>query len=55
MCEPIRIQDAKWVARFESSKNMLRMGLVTHEQIAQAQELPLKTVQELAKELVLEK
>ena len=55
MCEPIRIQDAKWAARVEAAKNLLRMGLGTHEQIAQAQTLPLKKVQELAEEIAAEK
>ena len=55
MCEPIRIQDAKWAARVEAAKNLLRMGLGTHEQIAQAQTLPLKKVQELAQEIATEK
>ena len=35
----------------EAAKNLLRMKVGTHEQIAQAQNLPLKTVQELAKEI----
>ena len=42
-------------ARIEAAKNMLRMGLGTHEQIAQAQTLPLKKVQELAEEITKEK
>ena len=54
MCEPIRIQDAKWAARVEDAKNLLRMGLGTHEQIAQATDLPLKKVQELAEEIAAE-
>ena len=55
MCEPIRIQDAKWAARVEAAKNLLRIGLGTHEQIAQVQDLPLKKVQELAQEIANEK
>ena len=55
MCEPIRIQDAKWAARVEAAKNWLRMGNVTHEQIAQAEDLPLKKVKELAEEIAAEK
>ena len=55
MCEPIRIQDAKWAARVEAAKNWLRMGQVTHEQIAQAENLPLKKVKELAEEIAAEK
>ena len=54
MCEPIRIQDAKWAARVEAAKNLLRIGLGTHEQIAQVQDLPLKKVQELAEEVAAE-
>ena len=54
MCEPIRIQDAKWAARVEAAKNLLRIGLGTHEQIAQVQDLPLKKVQELAEEIAAE-
>ena len=55
MCEPIRIQDAKWAARVETAKNLLRMNVNTHEQIAQATNLPLKKVQELAEEIAAEK
>ena len=55
MCEPIRIQDAKWAASVGDAKNCLRMGLGTHEQIAQAMDLPLKKVQELAEEIAAEK
>ena len=39
----------------EAAKNLLRMGVGTHEQIAQAQGLPLKKVQELAEEVAAEK
>ena len=39
----------------EAAKNLLRMKLGTHEQIAQAQELPLEKVQELAEEIATEK
>ena len=55
MCEPIRIQDAKWAARVEAARKLLRIGLGTHEQIAQVQDLPLKKVQELAQEIANEK
>ena len=55
MCEPIRIQDAKWAARVEAAKKLLRMGLGTHEQVAQAEDLPLKKVKELAEEVAAEK
>ena len=55
MCEPIRIQDAKWAARVESARKLLRMKILTHEQIAQAEDLPLKKVQELAEEITAEK
>ena len=39
----------------ESAKNLLRMGLLSHEQIAQAEELPLEKIQELAEEIATEK
>ena len=39
----------------EAAKNLLRMKLGTHEQIAQATDLPLKKVQELAEEIAKEK
>ena len=55
MCEPIRIQDAKWAARVEAARKLLRMNVLTHEQIAQAEDLPLKKVQELAEEIAKEK
>ena len=54
MCEPIRIQDAKWAARVEAARKLLRMNVITHEQIAQAQDLPLKKVKELAQEIAAE-
>ena len=55
MCEPIRIQDAKWAARVESAKNLLKMDKLSYEEIAQAANLPLKKVQELAEEIAKEK
>ena len=55
MCEPIRIQDAKWAARVEAARKLLRMNVNTHEQIAQAEDLPLKKVKELAEEVAAEK
>ena len=55
MCDPIRIQDAKWAARLEGARNLLRIGLGTHEQIAQTMDLPLKKVKELAEEVAAEK
>ena len=55
MCEPIRIQDAKWAARVEAARNLLRMNKLSHEEIAQAEDLPLKKVQELAEEVAVEK
>ena len=55
MCAPIRIQDAKWAARVEAARKLLRMKILTHEQIAQAEDLPLKKVQELAEEVTAEK
>ena len=39
----------------EAAKNLLRMGVGTLEQIAQAQGLPLEKVQELAEEVAAEK
>ena len=47
--------DGRAEKAIEAAKNLLRMGLGTHEQIAQAQELPLEKVQELAEEVVAEK
>ncbi len=55
MCEPIRIQDAKWAARVEAAKKLLVMNVLSHEQIAQAEDLPLKKVKELAEEIAAEK
>ena len=55
MCEPIRIQDAKWAARVEAAKKLLRLNVNTLEQIAQVEDLPLKKVQELAEEIATEK
>ena len=55
MCEPIRIQDAKWAARVEAARNLLRMNKLSHKEIAQAENLPLKKVQELAEEIAAEK
>ena len=39
----------------EAAKNLLRMGILTHEQIAQVQGLPLAKIQELAQEIAAEK
>ena len=39
----------------ETAKNLLRMKVNTHEQIAQATNLPLEKVQELAEEVATEK
>ena len=55
MCEPIRIQDAKWAARVEAAKKLLRLNVNTLEQIAQVEDLPLRKVQELAEEIAKEK
>ncbi len=55
MCEPIRIQDAKWAARVETAKKLLQLNVNTHEQIAQVTDLPLKKVQELAQEITAKK
>ena len=49
------IQQGAQQQAIEAAKNMLRMRLGTHEQIAQAQTLPLKKVQELAEEIAKEK
>ena len=54
MCEPIRIQDAKWAARVEAARKLLRMNKLFHEEIAQAEDLPLRKVQELAEEIAEE-
>ncbi len=35
-------------AKLEAARNMLAMNLLSHEQIAQAVELPLETIEELA-------
>lgn len=37
--------------KLETAKNLLKMNVNTHEQIAQATGLPLETVEELAKQL----
>ena len=59
MAKEAGIEEGKEIGRdeqaIEAAKNMLRMGLGTHEQIAQAQTLPLKKVQELAEEITKEK
>ena len=39
----------------EAAKNLLRMGILSHEQISQVEDLPLKKVQELAQEIAAEK
>ena len=39
----------------EAAKNLLRMNKLSHEEIAQAQDLPLEKVQELAEEVAAEK
>ena len=49
------IQQGAQQQAIEAAKNLLRMGILTHEQIAQAQTLPLKKVQELAEEITKEK
>ena len=59
MAKEAGIEEGKEIGRdeqaIEAAKNMLRMGLGTHEQIAQAQTLPLKKVQKLAEEVAAEK
>ena len=37
--------------KIANAKNLLAMGLGTHEQIAQAVELPLEKIEELAAEM----
>ena len=49
------IQQGAQQQAIEATKNLLRMGILTHEQIAQAQTLPLKKVQELTEEVAKEK
>ena len=57
--EEVGIEKGKEMGRdekaIEAAKKLLRMKLGTHEQIAQAQELPLEKVQELAEEIAAEK
>ena len=57
--EEVGIEKGKEMGRdekaIEAAKNLLRMGVGNQEQIAQAQGLPLKKVQELAKEVAAEK
>ena len=48
------IQQGTHQKAIEAAKNLLRMGLGTHEQIAQAQGLTLEKVQELAQEIAAE-
>ena len=42
-------------ARIEAAKNLLKMNKLSHEEIAQADNLPLRKVQELAEEIAAEK
>ena len=42
-------------ARIEAGKNLLRMNKLSHEEIAQANNLPLEKVQQLAEEIATEK
>ena len=49
------IQQGTHQKAIEAAKNLLRMGLGTHEQIAQAQGLTLEKVQELAEEVATQK
>ncbi len=48
------IQQGKQEAKLENARNLLAMNLGTYEQIAQAVNLPLETVQKLAEELKAE-
>lgn len=50
MCEPIRIQDAKWAARVEVAKKCLQEG-DSIEKVARCADLPLEKVKELAEEI----
>ena len=53
--EEAGIEKGRKMEKIEAAKNLLRMGILTHEQIAQAQGLPLEQVQELAEEIAAEK
>ena len=55
MAKEAGIEEGREMERVEAAKKMLRMNLGTHEQIAQAQELPLEKVKELAEEVAAEK
>ena len=50
MCEPIRIQDAKWAARVEVAKKLLKEG-DSLDKVARCADLPLEKVKELAEEI----
>ena len=47
--------DGRAEKAIEAAKNLLRMNKLSYEEIAQAQELPLEKVQELAEEVAAEK
>lgn len=47
--------DGRAEKAIEAAKNLLRMNKLSHEEIAQAQDLPLEKVQELAEEVAAEK
>ena len=53
--EEAGIEKGRKMEKIEAAKNLLRMGILTHEQIAQAQGLSLEQVQELAEEIAAEK
>jgi len=44
-------EEGRKEAKIEDARNMLAMGLGTHEQIAQAIGLPLEKIEELAAEM----
>lgn len=48
-------ESTKYFFNSEAAKNFLRMNVLTLEQIAQGEDLPLKKVQELAEEIAAEK
>ena len=45
------MEDARLETKLDNARNLLAMNLGTHEQISQAVDLPLETVQQLAEEL----
>jgi predicted transposase/invertase (TIGR01784 family) len=45
------IEQGMTQSKMEAAKNLINMGILTYEQIAQAQGLPIETVKSLAKEV----